>query len=176
MTLQSAGRFIEHPEAAERVLRAVDDLDETIKIIRSAIFGLRSREGAAGAGLRARIVRLVDGETPVLGFPPSVRMEGLVDTDVPYEIADHIVAVLSEALTNIARHARAERAQIVVTTDGREVSLTVSDNGVGIPPDGRRSGLRNMAERAEQLGGHLDVSSPDGGGATLCWRVPLPGT
>ncbi|GGY88752.1 histidine kinase [Streptomyces olivaceoviridis] len=176
MTLQSAGRFIEHPEAAERVLRAVDDLDETIKIIRSAIFGLRSREGAADAALRARIVRVVDEETAVLGFPPSVRMEGLLDTDVPYEIADHIVAVLSEALSNTARHAGADRAQVAVTTDGREVSLTVSDNGVGIPPDGRRSGLRNMAERAEQLGGHLDVSSPDGGGATLRWRVPLRGT
>ncbi|MGZ0232178.1 GAF domain-containing protein [Streptomyces sp. CPS1] len=176
MTLQGAGRFIEHPEAAERVLRAVDDLDETIKIIRATIFGLRAREGAGDAGLRARMVRVVGEETPVLGFVPSVRMEGLVDTDVPYEIADHIVAVLSEALTNIVRHAHADRAQVVLTTDGREVSLTVSDNGVGIPPGGRRSGLCNMAERAEQLGGHLDVSSPDGGGATLRWRVPLPGT
>ncbi len=177
MTLQSAGRFIEHPEAAERVLRAVDDLDETIKIIRSAIFGLRARTGGVGGGLRARVVRVVGEETPVLGFAPSVRMEGLVDTDVPREIADHIVAVLSEALTNTARHAHADRAQVVLTTDGHEVSLAVSDNGVGIPSDGRRSGLRNMAERAEQLGGHLDVSSSsDGGGATLRWRAPLPVT
>ncbi|MET8765638.1 GAF domain-containing protein [Streptomyces sp. NPDC004658] len=174
MTLQSAGRFIEHPEASERVLRAVDDLDETIRIIRTTIFGLRAREGSADAGLRARVVRMVGEEAPVLGFAPSVRMEGLVDTDVPHEIADQVVAVLSEALTNIARHARADRAQVVLTTDGREVSLTVSDNGVGIPPSGRRSGLRNMAERAEQLGGHLDVSSPDEGGSLVRWRVPLP--
>ncbi|ARP73855.1 histidine kinase [Streptomyces pluripotens] len=174
MTLQSAGRFIEHSEAAERVLRAVDDLDETIKIIRSTIFGLRTREGAAGTGLRARIVRMVGEATPVLGFAPSVRMEGLIDTDVPSEIADHIVAVLSEALTNIARHAHADRAQVVVTTDGREVCLKVSDNGVGIPPDGRRSGLRNMAERAESLGGRLQVSGAGTGGAEVEWRVPLP--
>ncbi|MGW4561145.1 sensor histidine kinase [Streptomyces sp. NPDC004561] len=174
MTLQSAGRFIEHPEAAERVLRAVDDLDETIKIIRSAIFGLRSRPGGAGDGLRARVVRVVGEEIPVLGFAPSVRMEGLLDTDVPREIADHIVAVLSEALTNIARHAHADRAQVVLTTDGHEVFLTVSDNGVGIPSDGRRSGLRNMAERAKQSGGRMEVSGLDGGGATLCWQVPLP--
>ncbi|ROP55612.1 GAF domain-containing sensor histidine kinase [Streptomyces sp. PanSC9] len=174
MTLQSAGRFIEHPEAAERVLRAVDDLDETIKIIRSAIFGLRSRTPGADDGLRARVMRVVGEETPVLGFPPSVRMEGLLDTDVPREIADHVVAVLSEALTNIARHAHAGRAQVVLTAGGREVSLTVSDDGVGIPPGGRRSGLRNMAERAEQLGGHFDTSRPDAGGATLRWRVPLP--
>ncbi|MEU2734800.1 GAF domain-containing sensor histidine kinase [Streptomyces sp. NPDC007095] len=174
MTLQSAGRFIEHPEASERVLRAVDDLDETIKIIRSTIFGLRVHDGAGGSGLRARVVGAVGEAAPLLGFAPSVRLEGLIDTAVPREIADHIVAVLSEALANIARHAQADRAQVALTTDGNEVLLTVSDNGVGIPPDGHRSGLRNMAERAEQLGGRLKVSSPDGRGALLAWRVPLP--
>lgn len=176
MTLQSAGRLIESPEAAERVRRAVNDLDETIKIIRSAIFGLRVRPAGAEDGLRSRVVRTVGENTPAMGFAPSVRIEGLVDTDVPREIADHVVAVLSEALANIARHAHADRAQVVLTADGHEVTLTVSDNGVGIPADGRRSGLLNMAERAEQLGGHLDLPRPDGGGATLRWRVPVPTT
>ncbi|MGV4981058.1 sensor histidine kinase [Streptomyces sp. NRAIS4] len=174
MTLQSAGRFIEHPEASERVLRAVDDLDETIKIIRSTIFGLRAGAGTAGSGLRARVVRAVGEAAPVLGFAPSLRMEGLVDTDVPPGIADHVVAVLTEALTNIARHAHTDRAQVVLTTDGRAVCLRVSDSGVGIPPGGRRSGLLNMAERAERLGGRLEVTSPEDGGAALDWRVPLP--
>ncbi|MEU6031490.1 GAF domain-containing protein [Streptomyces tauricus] len=173
MTLQSAGRFIEHSEASERVVRAVDDLDETIKIIRSTIFGLRSRGGPSAPGLRARVVRVAGDAAPVLGFAPSLRMEGLVDTQVAKETADHVVAVLSEALTNIARHARATRAAVVLETDGREVRLTVSDNGVGIPPEGRRSGLRNMAERAEQLGGELRLSSPDGGGTTLVWWAPV---
>ncbi|WP_329238875.1 GAF domain-containing sensor histidine kinase [Streptomyces canus] len=174
MTLQSAGRFIEHPEASERVVRAVDDLDETIKIIRSTIFGLRSREGADGSGLRARVVRIAGEAAPVLGFAPSVRLEGLVDTDVPREIAEHVVAVLSEALTNIARHAQAGRADVVLTADSRQVRLTVTDNGTGISPDGRRSGLRNMAERAEQLGGEMELSSPADGGTSLTWWVPTP--
>ncbi|CCK32486.1 Redox sensor histidine kinase response regulator devS [Streptomyces davaonensis JCM 4913] len=174
MTLQSAGRFIEHPEAGDRVARAVDDLDETIKIIRSTIFGLRAREDGAGTGLRARVVRAAGEAAPVLGFAPSVRMEGLVDTDVPREIADHVVAVLSEALTNIARHARAGRAEVMLETDGREVRLAVTDNGVGIPAEGRRSGLRNMAERAQQFGGELELSTPEGGGSRLVWRVPVP--
>jgi signal transduction histidine kinase len=173
MTLQSAGRFIEHPQAADRVTRAVDDLDETIKIIRSTIFGLRSHEGGAGSGLRARLVRAVGEAAPVLGFAPSVRMEGLVDTEISGRIADHVVAVLSEALTNVARHARAGRADVALETDGREVRLTVSDNGVGIAPEGRRSGLRNMAERAQQLGGELEIDSPAGGGTVLVWRVPV---
>ncbi|MFJ7105606.1 MULTISPECIES: sensor histidine kinase [Streptomyces] len=175
MTLQSAGRFIEHKGASERVLRAVDDLDETIKIIRSTIFGLRSgaSEGGAGTGLRARIVRLVGEAAPLLGFAPSVRMEGLIDTHVPKDAADHLTAVLSEALTNVARHARAGRAQVAVETDGREVRLTVADDGVGLPSGGRRSGLRNMAERAGQLGGSFDVTETPGGGTTLVWRVPV---
>lgn len=173
MTLQSAGRFIEHPEASERVARAVDDLDETIKIIRSTIFGLRTRGGADGTGLRARAMRIVGEAAPVLAFAPSVRMEGLLDTEVPKEVADHVVAVLSEALTNIARHARADRAEVVLTTDGREVRLSITDNGVGIPPEGRRSGLRNMAERAEQLGGRLELATPPGGGASVMWRAPV---
>jgi signal transduction histidine kinase len=173
MTLQSAGRFIEHTEASERVSRAVDDLDETIKIIRSTIFGLRTREGAAGTGLRARTVRVVGDAAPVVGFAPSVRMEGLLDTEVPKEIADHAVAVLSEALTNIARHARADRAEVVLATDGNELRLSITDNGVGVPSGGRRSGLRNMAERAEQLGGGFELTEPQGGGAALVWCVPL---
>ncbi|MFF7070057.1 sensor histidine kinase [Streptomyces pseudovenezuelae] len=173
MTLQSAGRLIEHAEASERVVRAVDDLDETIKIIRSTIFGLRSREGGAGSGLRARAVRVIGEAATVLGFAPSIRMEGLVDTDVPREIADDVVAVLSEALTNVARHARAGRADVVLETDGREVRLTVTDDGVGIAAGGRRSGLRNLAERAERYGGTLTVDRPETGGARLAWQVPV---
>ncbi|KOX11191.1 histidine kinase [Streptomyces sp. NRRL B-3648] len=176
MTLQSAGRFIEHPQAAERVRRAVDDLDETIKIIRSTIFGLRTPDGDRAPGLRARAVRVVGEATPVLGFAPGLRMEGLLDTHVPRETADHVVAVLSEALTNIARHARARRAAVVLETDGTEVRLTVTDDGVGVPPEGRRSGLRNLAERARGLGGGLELARPDGGGTRLVWHAPLHGT
>jgi signal transduction histidine kinase len=175
MTLQSAGRFIDHEGAKGRVLRAVDDLDETIKIIRSTIFGLRSHDDEAAPGLRARAVRVVGEATPVLGFAPSVRMEGLLDTHVPREIGDHVVAVLSESLTNIARHAHADRVEVVLETDGRTVCLTVADNGVGIPPEGRRSGLANMAERARTSGGDMAIRTPEGGGTVLVWRVPVTG-
>jgi signal transduction histidine kinase len=173
MTLQSADRFIQHEGASDRVQRAVNDLDETIKIIRSTIFGLRSREDDAAPGLRSRAVRAVGEATPLLGFAPSVRMEGLLDTHVPAETTDHVLAVLTESLTNIARHARADRADVVLETDGKEVRLTVTDNGVGIPAGGRRSGLTNMAERARKLGGDMELESPGGGGARLVWYAPL---
>ncbi|MGV9589859.1 sensor histidine kinase [Streptomyces tendae] len=174
MTLQSAGRFIQHDKAAERVQRAVGDLDETIKIIRSTIFGLRSREDdPASSTLRARAVRAVAEMAPVLGFAPGVRMEGLLDTRVPKDTADQLVAVMTESLTNIARHAHSSHADVALETDGKWVRLTVSDNGVGIAPGGRRSGLRNMEERAQKLGGELRLERPRDGGTRLVWRVPV---
>ncbi|MFI6847779.1 GAF domain-containing protein [Kitasatospora sp. NBC_00085] len=175
MTLQSAARFIEHPGASDRVLRAVGDLDETIKIIRSTIFGLRAREDSAAHGLRSRVVRVVEEAQAALGFAPRLSMEGLLDTDVPGQVADHVVAVLGEALSNTARHAKAGRVEVALRATGAEVVLTVQDNGVGIPEQGRRSGLRNLADRAESLGGALEVSSPPEGGARLVWAVPLEG-
>ncbi|MFE2102358.1 GAF domain-containing protein [Streptomyces sp. PTD9-10] len=173
MTLQSAGRRVQDSMASERILRAVDDLDETIKIIRSTIFGLRSRHDDAAPGLRSRAVRAIGEAAPLLGFAPSVRMEGLLDTHVPGPTADHVMAVLTESLTNVARHARADRADVVLETDGKQVRLTVTDNGVGIPDGGRRSGLTNMAERAQKLGGGMELESPDGKGARLVWHAPL---
>ncbi|MGC9407865.1 GAF domain-containing protein [Streptomyces sp. DZ1-3] len=176
MTLQSAGRFIQHDRAAERVQRAVGDLDETIKIIRSTIFGLRSRDDdSTSSGLRARAVRAVAETAPALGFAPGIRMEGLLDTHVPKDTVEHLVAVLTESLTNVARHAHAGRADVVLETDGTWVRLTVSDDGVGIPPGGHRSGLRNMAERARGLGGEMRLESPEEGGTRLVWRVPVAG-
>ncbi|MEU0159674.1 GAF domain-containing protein [Streptomyces sp. NPDC006261] len=173
MTLQSAGRRVQDDVASERILRAVDDLDETIKIIRSTIFGLRSRDDDSAPGLRSRAVRAIGEAAPLLGFAPSVRMEGLLDTHVPGRTADHVMAVLTESLTNIARHAHADRADVVLDTDGKQVRLTVTDNGVGIPAGGRRSGLANMAERARTLGGDMELESPEGGGSRLVWHAPL---
>ncbi|MBO1417550.1 GAF domain-containing sensor histidine kinase [Streptomyces sp. FH025] len=174
MTLQSAGRLIESPSAADRVGRAVADLDETIKIIRSTIFGLRAHS-EPDRGLRARATRVVTDAQGTLGFAPRLSMEGLLDTDVPQELAGHVVAVLAEALSNAARHARATRVEVTLRALAGRVVLTVSDDGVGVPEGGRRSGLRNLTERAEQVGGTFAVGPADGegGGTRLVWDAPL---
>ncbi|MEV0533555.1 GAF domain-containing protein [Kitasatospora sp. NPDC050463] len=174
MTLQGATRFIEHPEAADRVLRAIDDLDDTAKTIRATIFGLRAREsGPAAGGLRARAVEVVERAARALGFTPGLRMTGLLDVTVPTEIADAAVAVLEEALANAARHAGASAVEISLAA-GVELVLTVTDNGVGLPEGGRRSGLANLAERAAELGGGFGARALTDGGTELLWRVPLP--
>ncbi|MFJ2670119.1 GAF domain-containing protein [Streptomyces sp. NPDC087525] len=182
MTVQSTLRFVDHPAARERLLRAVDDLDETIKIIRSTIFGLRAHDtGRTRQGLRVRATAAVEQAVRPLGFTPSLRMEGLIDTDVPSAVADHVVAVLGEALSNVARHARATGAEVSLVVREHRLTLTVSDNGVGLAPDCPRSGLDNLAGRAETLGGRLTVlpvEATDHGGAgqrgtRLVWTVPV---
>lgn len=175
MTLQSALRFVDHPEAGERLLRAVDDLDETIKIIRSTIFGLRPHgSGRAAQRLRVRMTDSVERAADTLGFTPSLRMEGLIDTEVTADAAEHVLAVLGEALSNTAQHAHASAADVSLTVRDRRLTLTVKDNGVGIPEAGRRSGLRNLAKRAESMGGEMSVEAPAEGGSRLVWCVPLP--
>ncbi|MGW3085258.1 GAF domain-containing protein [Streptomyces sp. NPDC001108] len=175
MTLQSVVRLVEQPEASERLLRAVDDLDETIKIIRSTIFGLRvTGSGRAGQGLRVRVAATVEQAARTLGFQPSLRLAGLIDTDVPAAIAEQVIAVLGEALSNVARHARATALDISLVVGEGEVELVVSDNGVGMPGHiASRSGLDNLARRAEKFGGALTVGEADRGGTRLSWRVPL---
>ncbi|MFF3171957.1 GAF domain-containing protein [Streptomyces sp. NPDC057900] len=176
MTLQSARPFVGHPEATERLNRAIDDLDSTIKIIRTTIFGLREHETPGKTPkLRSRVLQTVDNATPALGFAPALRMEGLIDTDVPVEVADQMIAVIGEALSNVARHARARQVEVAVVADAGLLVVTVTDDGVGMPEGAHRSGLRNLAERAERLGGTLSVSAcpTPRGGTVLDWRVPL---
>ncbi|MFJ3175325.1 GAF domain-containing protein [Streptomyces roseus] len=176
MTLQSAQRFVDHPEASERLARAVDDLDATIKIIRSTIFGLRDKDApATGSRLRSRAVRTLDEAAIGLGFAPALRMEGLIDTDVPPAIADEVPAVLLEALANVTRHADATATEVAITAADEVLTVTVTDNGIGLREGGRRSGLRNLAARAEKFGGRMTIAAREGGtrGTRMEWQVPL---
>lgn len=175
MVLEGATRLIVLPEVAERVHRAVDELDQTIKEIRSTIFALQAPVIDEQPSLRARVVQEVEAATPSLGFTPSLQLDGLVDTTVPPEIGEHVLAVLREALSNAARHAHASKVSVLLAVDSVQVQLRVTDDGIGISETGRRSGLRNLAERAEALGGSLEVGPAVGAGGTgLVWRVPLP--
>jgi signal transduction histidine kinase len=96
-----------------------------------------------------------------------------VDTLVPPTVAEHALATLQEGVSNAVRHAHA--SDIVVTVEaGADLVIGVTDNGVGMPPDVARSGLLNLARRAEECGGAITVSAGSDGGTRLVWRVPLP--
>ncbi len=174
LTLQSTLPLVGNEEAGERLSRVVDELDESIKTIRSAIFGLRTQgAGPLRLGLRARTAQSVEESAELLGFTPTLEIQGLIDTDVPNDMADAALAVLGEALANIARHARADAASVVMKAGSDEFSVTVADDGVGPVEETGRSGLRNLEERAEGFGGGLDLSAGPAGGTRLVWRVPL---
>ncbi|MGH3389590.1 MAG: GAF domain-containing protein [Actinomadura sp.] len=170
MTLMSAIKIVPNRDIAVRVQRAVDDLDDTIRQIRSTIFALQALP--EDASLRGRLHAMVDTAAEQLGFAPSVRLDGLLDTVVPEDVGEHLLAVVREALSNVARHARAGEAAVAIDV-GDQLELRVEDDGVGIPEGGRRSGLRNLQERAERLGGTLEITPRTGGGTVLLWRVPL---
>ncbi|GGO78406.1 sensor histidine kinase [Nonomuraea cavernae] len=173
MTLMSTVRLVEHPEASGRLQHAIDELDETIRQIRSTIFALQGAHQASGPSLRAQVVELVEGARGHLGFMPGLRMEGQLDNRVPEAIAEHLLAVLREALSNVVRHARASKSEVSVEVAGEILTLIVRDDGVGLSADGRRSGLRNLEERATGLGGSFEITTPDTGGTTLRWQVPI---
>jgi signal transduction histidine kinase len=172
MSLQGVTSMIKAPEVADRVSRSVDALDETIREIRSAIFALQTHPDARPAALRARILFVAQEMASALGFAPSLRLDGALDTMVPDEITEHLLTALRESLSNAARHADATQVDVTITVNHHLV-LTVRDNGVGIPPGGRRSGLRNLEQRAAGLGGSLTATTRDSGGTELIWRVPL---
>jgi signal transduction histidine kinase len=173
MQLESSMRFMTAPEASERVQGAVGDLDKTIKEIRSTIYSLQRSDRSTSSSLRARIVELIEELTPALGFTPNLRLEGLVDTRVSTNVGENLLPVLREALSNTARHARADRADVSVVVDDESVTLTVTDDGVGLSADGRRSGLANLEARASALGGTFTAQHPAEGGTELSWRVPV---
>ena len=177
MSLEGTMPMITRPEVASRISNAVDAMDETIKEIRATIFDLQARD-TARPDLRTDIVNVVEDMTPLLGFAPSLRLGAGLGGEIKPEVAEQALAALREALSNAARHAAASRVDVTVDagTDGLLI-VQVTDNGTGIPADGRRSGLRNLASRAEKLGGELrlgpaepDAPSP---GTRLEWRVPL---
>jgi signal transduction histidine kinase len=174
MSLQGATALMRDPDGARRVQQAVDALDETIRDIRSTIFRLQSRGDADPPGLRSRLLAVVEEMTGPLGFAPSLRMAGPLDTLVPDHVADQALAALREALANAAKHAQATRVDVAVAVEtGADLVLMVRDNGVGLKKITRRSGLANLAERAAELGGTLRTGTAEGGGTELEWRVPL---
>ena len=110
----------------------------------------------------------------MLGFEPRLLMDGPIDTGIDPKVAADLAAVLREALSNVARHARASRAEVEVLVSEGFCCLRVIDDGWGPPgPDAPRgNGLANMGARATQLGGRLELSAGPTGGTVLQWIVP----
>jgi signal transduction histidine kinase len=173
MGLESITRQVTAPALQARLRRAVDDLDQTVRDIRRAIFELQEPDKGPQT-LRQQIIAVLETAMGTSQLNLEVRIADSVDAVVPPDVSDHALAVLREAVANVIRHARATTLAVSVTAADR-LRIEVTDDGIGFPAGGRRSGLTNLAERAKRVGGTLDLDrNPAGAGARLAWDVPLP--
>lgn len=173
--LQGMTRQMVRPEISERIGGFVDELDQTIREIRRSIFSLQGPpEGPVS--LRGEMLRVLQDAAGALGFEPTMSLNGPVDSLVPDAMRPDMLATLRETLSNVARHAEAGSANVIVVVDrgGQEMRITVRDDGMGMTlPPARRSGLANITQRAERWHGRCEIDSAPGKGTTIRWTVPL---
>jgi signal transduction histidine kinase len=172
MKLQGTLPLISRPDAAERASSVVDDLDATIRDIRTTIFSLQARGVKDEPSLRAQITTVAEEMAGALGMTASLRLDGQLDGQLPGGISEDLLHALREALSNAGRHGKATRVEVTVDA-GSDLVLLVRDDGIGIKDTSHRSGLANLARRAEHHGGTLTVGPAEGAGTVLNWRVPL---
>lgn len=170
MTVQSYAGALDTPATRRRFDSVVDEIDQAIKELRTAIFTLTQPDNGA---MRFALVKVAHGFVNVLGFTPSVLFDGPVDHLDP-AIVDHASATLNEALSNVARHAQAKHVSVHIHADGSSLTMRVVDDGIGIcelSPLGH--GIGNMTNRATQFGGDCTVTRTPGLGTTVMWTIAL---
>ena len=175
LSLQGALMRTEDPSMSERIQEAVDEIDGTIRDIRTAIFALHARRGLP-SGPRDAVLTTVREAARALGFEPHVHFDGVIDNAMTPSVQEHLIPTLREALSNVAKHAGASRVAVSVVSDDNSILLRVVDNGVGITDAGALAGgrgLGNMSERADALRGSCRISENAGGGTVVEWTVPL---
>jgi PAS domain S-box-containing protein len=172
LTVQAIGNAA-GGETAARLEPVIGDIDRIISEVRTIVFtlGPSSRHGSLGQDLADVMAQ----SSRVLGFTPSLRLEGPVDSVITDDIRTEMIASMREALGNVARHARASTASVVVALDEGRISMTVTDNGIGPPDNGGVGGhgLDNLRQRARSLGGICELVDAPRGGAMLVWTVPF---
>jgi signal transduction histidine kinase len=177
MSLQGASRLgTLDPAVAERISNAVDALDETIREIRQTIFALHEPSSGPATGVRGRVLRETEQSAAALGFQPTLRFIGPIDSVVSDRLGEHMMAVLREGLSNVMKHAQAGHVEVTVQVDTSIVTLTVIDDGIGVDVEGLSgmSGVANLYSRAEDLGGSCALERVhEAGGTRLVWCAPL---
>ncbi len=164
----------EPEEAARRVERAIDSLDQSIRDIRNFIFGLRP-ELLEQAGLVGGLAALADEFRVNSMIDVDVETSDVEEMDLTPDQTSHLLSIAREALSNVARHSKATRGKVRVEALDSVVRLTVSDNGVGFDPERQRGpghqGLVNMRDRVASIGGRMQLHSEPGGGTRIIVEV-----
>ncbi len=172
LSISALGKHLPTPATRERAAGITRELDTTIAELRATIYSLRT---SAGEHERpsSRILRAIRLACEPLDFTPQVHIGDAVDGLGDETLLTHLLAVITESLSNAVRHARAGALVIDVERTEGALVLQVTDDGVGFTVPVAESGLANMRQRAEELGGTLELDSGPGKGTTLRWAVPL---
>lgn len=171
LVIQATASRLQDPAAVTSLAEVVGNLDDAIKQIRVSIFQLQP---PVPGGLRSAVMDVVTEIQPGLGVEPRLDLDGPLDSVATADLVSDVTAVVREALMNVARHATASAVVLSMHATTSRLTVTVSDDGVGVGDGGRRSGLDNMRERAESRNGSMVVAEvPDLGGTTLVWTVPI---
>ncbi len=174
LSLQSMAATPSTEGNLDRLDAAIGEIDDSIRQVRTSIFELAST--GIGRGIRSTVLSLVHELTPVVGFEIDVLFDGPIDSVITDQVAEHLLATVREALTNVGRHASATEASVGLVVEDGTCRLEVIDNGRGIaenPSSEGGLGLVNLRRRAEKLHGHFTTECPRGGGTRLTWEVPV---
>jgi len=170
LALQSTRLRSRSPDIQRRLADMTDDVQNIIAEIRTAIFDLHG--GLEGTTqLRKRLHEIIAELTAETGLQTTVRVSGPVGVVSP-DLAEDAEAVLREALSNAVRHADATSVTVSVSV-GDELTIDVTDNGIGLPGSVTRSGLDNLAERARSANGTFAAEPSEGGGTRVVWSAPV---
>jgi signal transduction histidine kinase len=160
------------PEISSRLTNTLDDLQGTINDIRATIFKLQN-PATPSEDFRQRIQNTIAGLTGHRDIATTLDISGPL-TAVSGELADHAEAVITEAVSNTVRHARANQLTVRIQVADR-LTIEVVDNGCGIPQNNQRhSGLANIQRRATQVAGDCSITTAPEGGTRVYWTAPLP--
>jgi signal transduction histidine kinase len=171
LTLNSVAAGLPPGRPTDRILATIDDLDQTIRQIRAAIYHLGPAP-PQHTGIRRELLAVVLELASEAGLEPTVRV-GAIREDLAPDVVEDLLAVLREALTNVVRHAAAGSVEIALDVADEWLTLTVADDGVGLGSSARRSGLSNLRRRADRHGGRFAVGPRRPRGTEVCWSIPI---
>jgi signal transduction histidine kinase len=159
-------------DALETIARQIDrDVDQLVWQLRPTALD--------DLGLRAALANYVQDWSRRVDIPAALHTSGLLDERLASEAETTLYRIAQEALTNVAKHSRAKRVDVILERQGDSVLLIVEDDGVGFDPDADGSagggfGLLGMQERAALVGATVEIESTAGKGTTVFLRMATP--
>lgn len=177
MTFDVAKLAQQHAALAQPLALVEARLQTATRSLRTIVRDLRPEQ--LESGLQGAVQQQVEQFSRLSGIPCRLEAEGEAFSAPTDERLDAAVyRILQESLSNIARHAQASEVCIGLCRVAGSLSLTVRDNGIGLPdPPARRGcGLRGIAQRVAEAGGRFDISSEPGHGTALTMSFPIQST